>query len=399
MEYKFSDRFNGLEANAIRAIFKLLQSPDIISFAGGMPANELLPVDIVKELTDEILSSDRAAKILQYGATEGYAPLLESGIEYVKRVGIEGINLDNIFILNGGQQGLDLTYKAFINPGDVVLVENPTYLASLHILKTYQGKAVGINSDDDGINIADLESKIIMHSPKLIYLVPTFSNPTGKTLSLEKRKQIYNLLVKYNVVLIEDDPYGELRFEGERVPSIKSLDKTGHVIYICSFSKIISPALRIGIMIAGKEIIKKANLGKQATDVHSVTLCQAIVDKFLRYGYIEKQIAKLLPSYLEKKTAMIEAIKRYFPSSIYYTNPQGGLFIWVELPEKINALSLLPKAVESKVAYVTGNSFYADGKGFNTLRLNFSNASQAQIEKGIKALGELFTKEISNIKE
>lgn len=399
MEYKFSDRFSGLEANAIRAIFKLLQSPDIISFAGGMPANECLPIDTVKKLTDELLSSEKATKILQYGATEGYAPLLESGIEYVKRVGIDGINTDNIFIVNGGQQGLDLTYKAFINPGDVVLVENPTYLASLHILKTYQGKAVGIDSDDDGINIADLEAKIIKHNPKLIYLVPTFSNPTGKTLSLAKRKQIYELLIKYNVVLIEDDPYGELRFEGERVPSIKSLDKTGHVIYVCSFSKIISPAMRIGIMIADKEIIKKVNLGKQATDVHTVTLCQAIVDKFIRYGYIETQIASLLPIYLKKKTAMIEAIKKYFPPSVYYTNPQGGLFIWVELPESINALSLLTKAIESKVAYVTGNSFYADGRGLNTLRLNFSNASEEQIDRGIKALGELFTKELSNIKE
>ncbi|HKL74199.1 MAG TPA: PLP-dependent aminotransferase family protein, partial [Clostridia bacterium] len=336
-----------------------------------------------------------AISILQYGATEGYAPLLESGISYVKRVGIEGIDKENVFILNGGQQGLDLTYKAFINPGDVVLMENPTYLASLHILKTYQGKAIGVESDPDGINIADLEEKIVANKPKLIYLVPNFSNPTGKTLSLEKRKQIYALLVKYNIVLIEDDPYGELRFEGERVQSIKSLDKTGHVIYVCSFSKIISPALRIGIMVADKEIVKKVNLGKQATDVHSVTLCQAIVDKFLREGYLEKQIVSLVPIYLKKKTMMLEAIKKYFPSSVYYTNPQGGLFIWVELPKDMDAIKLMPKAIENKVAYVCGNSFFADGSGKNTLRLNFSNATSVQIEKGIKALGELFTKELT----
>ncbi|NLL56337.1 MAG: PLP-dependent aminotransferase family protein [Clostridiales bacterium] len=392
MEYNFSDRFLGLEANAIRAIFKLLQSPDIISFAGGMPANDCLPIEKVNMICNDILSSDIAGKVLQYGATEGYQPLLESGLEYVKRVGIEDAGLDNIFILSGGQQGLDLTFKAFINPGDTVLVEDPTYLASLHILKTYQGEAVGIKSDDDGINIADLEAKIIANKPKLIYLVPTFSNPTGKTLSLQKRKQIYELLVKYNVVLIEDDPYGELRFEGERVPSIKSLDKTGHVIYVCSFSKIISPGLRIGIMIANSEIIKKVNLGKQATDVHSVTLSQAIVDEFIRRGYIEKQIKKLLPVYLTKKTAMINAIKKYFPKGIYYTNPQGGLFIWVELPKEIDALELLPKAIENKVAYITGNSFYADGSGLNTLRLNFSNATEEQIEKGIKTIGEIFAK-------
>lgn len=395
MEYQFSERFNGLEANAIRAIFKLLQSPDIISFAGGMPASECLPREEIKKIANELLSSEQAISILQYGATEGYAPLLESGISYVKRVGIEGIDKENVFILNGGQQGLDLTYKAFINPGDVVLMENPTYLASLHILKTYQGKAIGVESDPDGINIADLEEKIVANKPKLIYLVPNFSNPTGKTLSLEKRKQIYALLVKYNIVLIEDDPYGELRFEGERVQSIKSLDKTGHVIYVCSFSKIISPALRIGIMVADKEIVKKVNLGKQATDVHSVTLCQAIVDKFLREGYLEKQIVSLVPIYLKKKTMMLEAIKKYFPSSVYYTNPQGGLFIWVELPKDMDAIKLMPKAIENKVAYVCGNSFFADGSGKNTLRLNFSNATSVQIEKGIKALGELFTKELT----
>lgn len=394
MEYKFSERFQGLEANAIRAIFKLLQSPDIISFAGGMPASECLPIETVKKLANDLLSSDKAVSILQYGPTEGYTPLLESAIDYVKRMGIYGVDKENIFILNGGQQGLDLTYKAFINPGDTVLVENPTYLASLHILKTYQGKAVGIDSDESGINVADLEAKIVANKPKLIYLVPTFSNPTGKTLSLEKRKQIYNLCVKYNVVLIEDDPYGELRFEDERVPSIKSLDTTGHVIYICSFSKIISPALRIGIMVADKEIIKKVNLGKQATDVHTVTLCQAIVDRFLREGYLEPQLKSLIPIYLKKKTAMLEAIKKYFPSNVYYTNPQGGLFIWVELPKNVDATALFPKAIEKKVAYVTGNAFYADGTGKNTLRLNYSNATLEQIERGIKNLGELFTKEL-----
>lgn len=395
MEYKFSERFQGLEANAIRAIFKLLQSPDIISFAGGMPASECLPIETVKKLANDLLSSDKAVSILQYGPTEGYTPLLESAIDYVKRMGIYGVDKENIFILNGGQQGLDLTYKAFINPGDTVLVENPTYLASLHILKTYQGKAVGIDSDESGINVADLEAKIVANKPKLIYLVPTFSNPTGKTLSLEKRKQIYNLCVKYNVVLIEDDPYSELRYEGERVPSIKSLDTTGHIIYVCSFSKIISPALRIGIMVADKEIIKKVNLGKQATDVHTVTLCQAIVDRFLREGYLEPQLKSLIPIYLKKKTAMLEAIKKYFPSNVYYTNPQGGLFIWVELPKNVDATALFSKAIEKKVAYVTGNAFYADGTGKNTLRLNYSNATLEQIERGIKNLGELFTKELS----
>ncbi|HOO23006.1 MAG TPA: PLP-dependent aminotransferase family protein [Clostridia bacterium] len=398
MEYQFSERFRGLEANAIRAIFKLLKSPDIISFAGGMPATECLPVETIKKIADELLSGPMATSILQYGPTEGYAPLLESGIEHVKRVGIDGIDKENIFIINGGQQGLDLTYKAFINPGDVVLVENPTYLATLHILKTYQGKAIGVDSDADGINLADLEAKIIAHRPKLIYLVPNFSNPTGKTLSLEKRKAIYDMLVKYGVVLVEDDPYGELRFVGEKVQSIKSLDKTGHVIYVCSFSKLISPALRIGLLVADKEIIKKVNLGKQATDVQSVTLSQAIVDKFLRDGCLEPQLKKIIPIYGMKKAAMLEAINIYFPASARCTNPQGGLFIWVELPQTIDAVKLMPKAIERKVAYVTGNAFFADGRGQNTLRLNYSNATVEQIERGIKSLGDLL-KEEPGIKE
>lgn len=391
MEYIFSERFDNLEANAIRAIFKLLQSPDIISFAGGMPASECLPIGLVNDIANRLLQSENAVKLLQYGATEGYFPLLESGIKYVERAGINGIDKENIFVINGGQQGIDLIYKAFINTNDIVLVENPTYLASLHILKTYQGKAIGIESDDDGINLADLEEKIIKHKPKLIYLVPNFSNPTGKTLSFEKRKKIYELLVKHNIVLIEDDPYGELRFEGEKISSIKSLDKTGHVVYICSFSKIVSPALRVGLMVADKEIIKKANLGKQATDVHTATLCQAIIDSFLREEHLDKQLQKIIPVYLNKKRAMIKAIEKYFPKNIKYTNPQGGLFIWAVLPLNIDAGKLLPIAIKNNVAFVTGEAFYADGKGKNTMRLNYSNATIDQIDKGIQRLGGILT--------
>ena len=228
MEYQFSDRLKNLKGNAIREIFKLLSTPGIISFAGGFPAKETLPVDEIREIADKVLS-ENGAEILQYGGTEGYRPLIESAGKYVRRDGVTATP-ESTLIVSGGQQGIDLTFKAFINKGDRVLVENPTYLAALHILKTYEGEAIGVDSDDDGINILDLAKKIVFYAPKILYLVPNFSNPSGKTLSKEKREAIYAICKKHGVIILEDNPYGEIRFSGERVPSIKSYDTDGIVI-------------------------------------------------------------------------------------------------------------------------------------------------------------------------
>lgn len=394
MEFRFSDRIKDLNANAIREIFKLVAQPDIISFAGGLPANEGLPVAQIKEITDELLSSDKAKRILQYGATEGYAPFIESGLEYIKRAGIFGQTAENVLAISGGQQGIDLMFKAFLNKGDCVLVEEPTYLAVLHILKTYEAQPIGVKSGDDGLDLVDLEEKIIKYNPKMLYLVPTFSNPTGKTINAEKRKALAELCAKHKLVLLEDDPYCELRYDGERVPSIKSFDKEGYVLYNISFSKTVGPGLRTALIVGHKDIIRKLTLGKQATDVHTSTLSQAIVDAYLRKGYMDPNLNKVIPLYKKKKDAMLSAIEAYFPKEIKYTRPEGGLFIWVELPKYINTKELFLEAVKEKVAYVSGESFFPGGDIFNTLRLNFSNATLEQIDEGMKKLGGLLKSKI-----
>ncbi len=393
MNYTFSDRVKNLGGNAIREIFKLLQDPEVISFAGGFPTKSTLPTQLISDITSKLMASDKAQDILQYGETEGYRPLRNIAIEYVKRYGIKNIDIDNTLIISGGQQGIDLTFKSFVNKGDVVLVEDPTYLASLHILKTYEGVPIGVKSGDNGLDIADLEEKIKKYSPKVLYIVPTFSNPTGRTYSLENRKAIAELTAKYNVMVLEDDPYSELRFSGERVPSIKSFDKAGNVIYITSFSKTLAPGLRTGIAIGAKEVIRKMTIGKQATDVHTSLLSQAIIDYFLRNNSMDDRLESLKVVYLEKKTAMIEAINKYMPKEFKYTNPDGGLFIFGEFDENlgINTFEVFPELVKKyKVAYVSGHSFFASEDKFNTLRLNYSNATLEQIDDGICKMGKFF---------
>lgn len=390
MNYTFSDRLISLESNAIREIFKLLSTPDMISFAGGFPAAEILPNQDIAEITKELLSAPNSYEILQYGASEGYMPFRKTAVEVVKRYGINDITTDNLTIVSGGQQAIDLTCKAFINKGDVVLVEDPTYLAVLHILKTYEAKAYGIKSDDNGIDLNDLEAKIIKYNPKFIYLVPTFSNPTGRTIPLEKRKAIAELTARYNVMVLEDDPYSELRFEGERLPSMKSFDKSGNIIFASSFSKTISPGLRTGICIADKDVTAKIVLGKQATDVHTSSLSQAIVNSYLNKGLLDTNLKSMIPYYKEKRDIMIKAIERYMPDEYHYSNPMGGLFIWGGFNADINTSLLFPDVAALKVAYVPGKPFYADGMTTNTLRLNFSMAKINEIEKGIKILGDFY---------
>jgi 2-aminoadipate transaminase len=381
---------NGLQANAIRAIFKYLSDPNMISFAGGMPNKDALPVKILDELNKKLFESPNIYGVLQYGSTEGYMPLRESSIEFVKRVGIKNTSVDNTLIITGGQQGIDLTCKIFLNKGDCILVEDPTYIAVLHILKTYEAKAYGVKSDADGINTDDLEEKIKRYRPKFIYLVPTFGNPTGKTYPAEKRKKILEIAVKYGTPILEDDPYCHLRFEGEAVPSIKSIDTTGLVIYNTSYSKIISPGIRCGVCVADSEIISKMTLCKQATDVHTSTLSQALVDGFLRGNYLDAHLKSILPVYLRKKVLMKEAIKKYFPSDFECTNPNGGLFVFGGFKSRVNTSDYFMKALQNNVAYVNGVEFYAAGDIYNTLRLNFSNASDEQIDKGIAMLGAIF---------
>lgn len=402
MDFVFSDRIANLKANAIREIFKLLSDPEIISFAGGFPTKSTLPVDKVKSIANDILSSDRAFDILQYGATEGYKPYLDEAIKFLERYSIFNLKRENVLAMSGGQQGIDLACKTLLNKKDKVLVTGPTYLAALHIMKTYEAKVYSVKTSKEGIDIEDLEKKIMKHKPKFIYLVPTFSNPTGATYTVENRKAIAEITAKYNTVVLEDDPYSELRYSGKRVPSIKSFDKVGNVLYVTSFSKTISPGLRVAIAAGDSKLIRKMTIGKQAVDVHTSLLSQAIVCEYLKRGYMDEHLKEIIPVYREKQQAMFKAIDKYMPKEFKYIKSEGGLFIWGEFTKKsqVNADELFREAVKRKVAYVTGTSFFPnEGKGSNTIRLNFSNASLENIDKGIKILGDLFKEDIERRKK
>jgi len=385
---------HSLSGTATREIFKLLSRPEIVSFAGGLPANEFLPVADIAAISGEILAADSARKVLQYGVTEGYLPLRELLTGYVKDVGIEGAELDNTLVISGGQQGIDLMCKVFLDKGDVVLVEDPTYLAVLQILHSYEAKPVGVKTCKDGLDLGDLEQKIRALKPKFIYVVPTFSNPTGKTYSAANRKGIAGLAAKYQIPVLEDDPYSKLRFSGEPVPALKHFDEGGYVVYVSSFSKILSPGLRVGVAVGAKEIIRKMTIAKQGSDLHTSSLAQAITFEYLKRGLLYPNIEKALPLYRSRKNAMMAAIKKYMPKEFVHTDPDGGLFIWGEFPAHIDTVKIFPEAITRNVAYIQGKVFYADGSGLNAIRLNFSNESLERIETGVKALEELFKEKI-----
>ncbi len=384
-QLQYAHRFDNVSGSAIREIFKLIAKPGMISFAGGNPAKSALPDDVCAKIAQEVLTQDGKA-ILQYGATEGYAPLLESLRTYAEDA--LGCKLDGILPVTGSTQAMDLLCKALIDPGDVILVENPTFLGNMQCMRLYQANLVPVESDDGGIIIDKLEEAIVKHHPKILYTIPTFQNPTGKTLAADRRQPIAELAAKYGVVVAEDDPYRDLRYAGEALPSIKSYDKEGWVVFLGSFSKIISPGLRVGYMAGDHRILRKCTVGKQSADVHTSNLTQAIVDQFLRCNLLPDHIRSICASYKEQMDAMMEELRR-FPEGTTYTTPQGGLFIWVELPEHLNALDMLNTCVERGVAYVPGTHFFAEGGHDNTLRLNFSNSTVEQIHQGMAVIREV----------
>jgi len=399
MQLDFSTRMNGLNGNATREIFKLLTRPEIVSFAGGLPSNECLPIEEIAEISNTLLKSKHATRILQYGTTEGFVDLKEALLTHVKGVGITNQTLDNCLVISGGQQGLYLALSSFIDKGDVVLVENPTYLAVLPMIQGFEGKAVGVNATENGLDLADLEEKIIKHKPKMLYVVPTFSNPTGKTYSVENRKKIAELSAKYNVIVIEDDPYSALRFEGNALVSIKSFDTIGNIIYISSFSKTLAPGLRVGVAIGDAHIIRKMVILKQSADLHTSNLSQAIVLECLKQNLIAKSVKKSMPIYLQRKNAMVAAIQAYMPKSFKFTNPEGGLFIWGEFEKGVDTVALFKEAIDKNVAYIQGQVFFAenvhkqvDALAYkNTIRLNYSTETPSSITSGIQNLSKIFS--------
>jgi 2-aminoadipate transaminase len=384
-----------LTGTATREIFKLLTRPEIISFAGGLPASDCLPVDAVREITAEVFSNPvESIACLQYGATEGYPGLRERIIPLVEDLGIRGIDVDKVLVVSGGGQGLDLMCKAFCNPGDTVLVEDPTFLGFLPTAKSYCARTIGVRPGPEGLDLEDLERKLKENRPKLVYCIPNFSNPTGKTYSEANRAAIVELAIKYDTIIIEDDPYGRLRFAGEHIPAMKSFDKADRVVYISSFSKTVSPGLRLGFVIAHKDIIRKLAIGKQGADLHSSNLTQIIIKKYLEKGYYHPNIEKGLPIYRKRRNAMIEALDKYMPEEFTHTNPEGGLFIWGEFNAPVDTAKVFREAINRNVAYIQGSVFFAANPPANAIRLNYSNEEPERIEAGIRVLGEVFKDEM-----
>ena len=384
-QVRFAHRFDQVTGSAIREIFKVIDQPGMISFAGGNPSPDALPDSKVAELAQYVLEHD-GKTLLQYGATEGYRPFLESLKIYVEKQ--LGISVPAVLPVTGSTQAMDLLAKALLDPGDNVIVENPSFLGNIQCLKLYQANLISIESDELGLIPSDLEEKIRRFHPKLLYTIPTFQNPTGKTLPEDRRKAIAELANKYGMVVAEDDPYRDLRYMGESCHSIKYYDRNGWVMFLGSFSKIISPGLRVGYIAGDPAIIRKCTIGKQSADVHTANLNQAIVDQFLRRKLLPDHIRTICDAYGAKMNKMLHLLEQ-FSDDISFTHPQGGLFIWAELSRGINAVELLTKAVERKVAYVPGTYFCVDGGHTNTLRLNFSNSTSEQIETGINLLGDL----------
>lgn len=382
---QYAHRFDQVTGSAIREIFKVIAQPGMISFAGGNPSPDALPDSLVSDLARDVLKQDGKA-ILQYGATEGYGPFLESLKIFVESQ--LGISVPAVLPVTGSTQAMDLLCKSLIDPGDTVLVENPSFLGNLQCLKLYQANLVPVDSDEDGLLPEDLEKKILLYHPKMLYTIPTFQNPTGKTLPEERRKAVAELANQYGMLVAEDDPYRDLRYKGTSSRSIKYYDQNGWVVFLGSFSKIISPGLRVGYIAGDAGIIRKCTVGKQSTDVHTANLNQAIVDQFLRRNLLPGHIRNICEGYKVKMEKMLCCLED-FPDSVRFTHPEGGLFIWAELPEHLDSVKLLSEAVEKKVAYVPGTYFCVDGGHLNTIRLNFSNSSLKQIETGMGILNEL----------
>ena len=383
-----SERMKSINGSAIREIFHLLAKPGMISFAGGNPADSALETDVAARLATEALKK-YGTSLIQYGATEGFGPLKESAAEYFRATAGVPATAETLLPVQGSSQAFDLILKAVIDPGDTVLAESPTFLGALQAIRTYGARIEPIPTDEGGVIVDALEEQIQRHHPKLIYIIPTFQNPTGVTLAADRRKPLAELAAKYGVLLCEDDPYRDLRYSGSSLPSIASYDQEGWVAYMGSFSKIIAPGLRVGAVVANKALMRKLVIGKQSADVHSPMLNQAIVDGYIRENILLPHIQRILGDYKKQLAAMLEGF-RHFPEGTIHTTPEGGLFVWAQLPEDMDALGLLPKAVEKNVAYVPGTHFYPNLGHLNTLRLNFSKSTAEEIQRGMEALGGVF---------
>jgi len=385
-----------IKSSTIRELLKLTSQPDIISFAGGLPAPDVFPIEKFKEAA-EIVLSEMGEGALQYGTTEGYQPLREMIARNATKYGIQ-ISADNVLITTGSQQALDLIGRIFINSGDRILVESPTYLGALQAWNAYGVKYVTIPLDDDGMRTDLLESRL-RTGLKFIYVLPNFQNPTGVTLSCERRKELVEISNAYGVPILEDDPYGQLRYEGEHLPPVVVFDDeirakevpvySGNVIYTSTFSKILAPGLRLAWVVAPVDVIKKLVQAKQGSDLHTSTLTQFIAYQISNSPWMKTHIQTIRRVYKERRDVMLQTLEEYMPEGVNWTKPKGGLFLWVTLPENCDTTEMFNKAVAAKVAYVPGESFFPLGGGKNTMRLNFSYSKPETIHEGIKRLAKM----------
>jgi len=391
-EKLFAKRMGTSQKSFIREILKVTEDPNIISFAGGLPNPEFFPVKEIANASLRVLE-ENGKNVLQYSTTEGYLPLREYIAKRYRKTKELEVDPDEILITNGSQQGIDLIGKIFLDKGDQIVIERPGYLGAIQAFSMYEPLFQAIPLLDDGIDTDLLEKTFTLNKIKLFYAVPNFQNPSGITYSMKKRRDTANILKKHNVIFVEDDPYGELRFIGEDLPSMRSYLED-NTILLGSFSKIITPGLRLGWICAKKDIMERIIVAKQASDLHSNYLSQRIIHQYLIDNDIDKHILKIRDAYKKRRDLMVSMIAENFPEEIKYTEPKGGMFLWITLPEGISSLDLFDIAIKENVAFVPGNAFYVDGSGNNTLRLNFSNSDEEKIEEGIKRLANIIKKSL-----
>lgn len=393
-EYRYAFRTQQMSSSVIRELLKLTEQPEIISFAGGLPAPEVFPLERFRQASNTVLENF-GPQSLQYSTTEGHRPLREMIARHISRFSSE-VSADNVLITSGSQQALDFVGRLFVNRGDFIVVESPTYVGALQAWNAYGAQYIPVRTDEHGMIVDELEAALRV-GPKFIYVLPNFQNPSGSTLSLERRMQLIRIADKYGVPIIEDDPYGQLRYEGEHIPSIVALDSeyrgpngghySGNVIYLSTFSKLLAPGLRLGWVIAPSEVIQKLVLSKQAADLHTSSFNQYIAFEAAKGGFLDEHVKVIRATYKERRDVMIEMMEEMFPAGVTWRKPKGGMFLWSILPEGMDSAEVLKRAVEKKVAFVPGEAFHPTGGGRNTMRLNFSYSSPETIREGITRLG------------
>jgi 2-aminoadipate transaminase len=394
-EYRYAHRMQKMGSSVVRELLKLTEQPDIISFGGGLPAPEVFPLKEFKEACNYVLDNF-GAQALQYGTTEGYTPLREMIARHTTRYSV-CVKPENILITSGSQQALDFIGRVFLNRGDYIVVESPTYLGALQAWNAYGAQYISVPMDEHGMIVDELE-KALRIGPKFIYVLPNFQNPTGATLSLERRQRIVELADKYGVPIVEDDPYGQLRYEGDHLPSLVYLDSqfrgddgtyTGNVIYLSTFSKILAPGIRMAWVIAPEQVIKKLVHTKQAADLHTATFNQMVAYEVGKGGFLDEHVKIIRATYKERRDVMLETMEEIWPAGTSWTHPQGGMFLWGMLPKGMDTADVLKLAIDKKVAFVPGFAFHANGGGHNTMRINFSYSAPDVIREGTTRLGML----------